>query len=773
LETPDHIRPVGNETLDFSKLLMILRSNWIWIALIFIVVNSISGLIVRYTKNLYRSDSEIKLDVKTDATEFGIKNITEDQDVNIISGEIEIIQSKLFLNRVLDESDFELSFISVGRVLNDEMFKNGPVLIKIYSNKHSYYNTPIEFSETDEKHFKLKIQERRKEISGTYGQPVEIDDLNLRLDRNDSFKKGDEVGYYFVINSRDVLLDYLVKNLTAEPLNYNANTIRVSFKDHNPFKAQAVLNKIDTVYLQYSHEQKNLANKQKIDWLSNELRQIESRMEDYEDYFENFTLKNKTNDLDADLRRTILAMNHLDSQRYQYTRRLKEADRLAQGVSAGHFIIPGWMRSSLPPTINSSIDELADLQLQQEKLKLSYSEITFTYRKKQKEIETLKSAALAQLADLKNDWNKTLQDLETRKRMLEKDFAAFPDKSTEFTKNERFYKLYEEFYLTLMQSKSQFEIAQAGTIPDFKILSPASLVTKPISPNHIMITGIGLVASFVVNFLFIALLYLVNNKITNLNELEKIKSAPVLGAIPVSRYTGSEGLHVLNYPKSVVSEAIRSLRTNLDFFNVASKQKVIAISSTVSGEGKSFVAMNLGAVLSLSRKRVVLIDLDMRKTKTNYPVESVDGSKGVSTILIRKHSWLDCVMNTSLENFDFIPSGPHPPNPSELLLNTEFEELIYNLRANYDYIILDTPPVGLVTDGVMAMRHADISIYVFRANYSKRDFLSSLQRLINLNKFTNITTLLNAVPSTGRTYGYGYYEENGTSKQKLRSLLKV
>lgn len=180
----------------------------------------------------------------------------------------------------------------------------------------------------------------------------------------------------------------------------------------------------------------------------------------------------------------------------------------------------------------------------------------------------------------------------------------------------------------------------------------------------------------------------------------------------------------------------------------------------MSGEGKSFVAMNLGGVMALQSKKVILLDLDMRKPKENVAGEPIDKTKGVSTILIGKNRWQDCVAKTSLEGFDYIPSGPHPPNPSELLMNSEFGKLLEDLKNHYDCILLDTPPVGLVTDGIIAMRRSDIIIYIFRANYSKKDFLFNLQRIININKFSNITTLLNALPDRGDlAYGYGYYEE--------------
>jgi capsular exopolysaccharide synthesis family protein len=181
--------------------------------------------------------------------------------------------------------------------------------------------------------------------------------------------------------------------------------------------------------------------------------------------------------------------------------------------------------------------------------------------------------------------------------------------------------------------------------------------------------------------------------------------------------------------------------------------------------------MNLGGVIAQSNKRVVLVDLDMRKPKDMLAGQRIDKTIGVSTILINKTRWQDCVTNTTLEGFDYLPSGPHPPNPSELLMNPEFHNLLIELKKHYDYVILDTPPVGLVTDGIMAMKHSDITIYIFRANYSKKDFLFNLQRIININKFSNITTLLNALPNQGeQSYGYGYYEEPRNDNWVRKSL---
>jgi capsular exopolysaccharide synthesis family protein len=248
---------------------------------------------------------------------------------------------------------------------------------------------------------------------------------------------------------------------------------------------------------------------------------------------------------------------------------------------------------------------------------------------------------------------------------------------------------------------------------------------------------------------------------------------PVLGAIPESFHLDDSPFHVLTNPKSMVSEAIRTLRTNLDFFATGEDKKIIAISSTVSGEGKSFLALNLGGILALSKKKVALLNLDMRKQRATLPFEVNDPGKGISTILIKKHAWKDCLVKTPLEYLDYIPSGPHPPNPSELLLNGEFSLLLDDLKKEYDFIVMDTPPIGLVTDGTMAMKRANLSIYVFRANYSKKEFIQSLRRMISINKFTNLAIVVNALPVSSKSYGYGYYEERTSKRNTFKKILNV
>lgn len=761
------------EGIDFHKLKVIVRKNIFWILAIFISANIGAYLTIRWTKSLYESVSEMKLDIKQDAVELGIKTIVEDQNLNVISGEIEQIKSKVFLNRVIDSLDIQIGYYSIGKVLVDEKYKFSPIRVLATHFPESIKDTPFYLDlEPGNNNFNLRFGENGPALPCAFGKSVSLNGFDFIIEKNHTYDPTATDDYYFIVHSRETLLDYLTKNLTVEPLNFNANTIKISFSDFNALKAYTIVSKIDSLYISYSNEQKNLTNKQKIEWLNNELSQVENKMEGFESYFENFTLKNKSNNADEDLKRTIYLINKIDSQRFELSNRLSDLNALIEALSSDNPNITITQKQFLPDYLNADLEMLKKVIVERDRLSLSYNENTFAFRQKENELKNLKDQVFNQLANLKKTWLESLAEINKRKERLESDFATMPDKNTQFSKNQRFYKLYEEFYLSMMQSKAQFEIARAGNTPDFKILSPATLPTTPIAPQKLMILGIGLVGSLVLNFFFIGLLYLANNKIISVSEVERNTHVPVLGSIPALANSNGIDLVVEINPKSMVSEAIRTLRTSLEFFTSGGNKKTITITSTISGEGKSFLAMNLSGVLAMSNKKVVLLDLDMRKAKDNPPFEIRDRARGVSTILIHKHQWEECVIRTPNDSFDYIPSGPHPPNPAELLLNGEFDQLMSSLKGKYDFIVMDTPPVGLVTDGVMVMKKSDISIYVFRANYSKRDFMDSLSRLIKINKLTNVSSVVNALPVDSKSYGYGYYEEKA-KKNPLKKLFRI
>lgn len=754
-------RPV--EGIDLNKALTVLRKSIPWVLAIFLLTNLSAYLYIRWTKPLYESQSELKLDVKSDATELGLTGFNENNNLNIISGEIELIKSKLFFNKVIEAVDLRTSYYTAGKVLVDEKFKTSPFIVDYNLKNAALQDRRIFVTILDNHTYTINFSgdEDKKAIKYKFGERVDTPDIEFIVYLTRYYDPAGDRNFFFTINSQQAQVAYLGDNLTVEPLNLNANTIRIAFKDHNPLKARDLVNAIDTLYLNYSEEEKNLENKQKIEWLNSELKQIENQLENYENYFEDFTIKNRTNDLDEDLRQTIMAINELDSQRYVLTKKVKGADQMLADINQGNLRLLDYNPDIYPKYLIDGFNKLTELLEERDKLKLSYNETTFAITRKDQEIENLKSSLQSQLTSLKKRHEAEIKDNLIKKNKLEENFVELPEKSTQYNKNQRFFKLYEEFYLSLMQSKAQFQIAEAGTTTDFKILSSATLPQTPIAPNSLIIYGIGLVAGFFLSFIFVSVRYLLHNKLSTIHEIERLTSAPILGSVPTANERlESTQLIIDRKPKSAVSEALRAIRTNIEFMVPAGKNRVISVTSTIGGEGKTFVAVNLGAIMALSKKKVLLLDLDMRKPRVHTAFQEPSQTKGVSTILINKHTIEECIQKTSIENLDYIPAGPTPPNPSELMLNGEFDALIKTLRFDYDVILLDTPPIGLVTDGIMAMKKADLAIYIIRSHYSRKIFLNTLNRLITVNHFKNIAVVLNATSNIGaNSYGYGYYEE--------------
>ncbi|MBI1769338.1 MAG: polysaccharide biosynthesis tyrosine autokinase [Bacteroidetes bacterium] len=758
-DTTDKLPSNAQDSIDMEKLSAVTGRNKWWIFIIFLVCNGAAYLTTRWTKDIFESASELKLDIKRDATELGIKEFVQDPNRDIISGEIEQIKSSLFLNKIIDSLNLTVGYFSEGNVLINELYTQAPFEVKLIKARRDIQDVPIYFTPLDLNSFSLKVGSKGQKITANYGVIVSVNGSEFVVINSNKLTEKDGNDFYFVINSRERLVSYLSKNTLVEPLNFNANAIRISFKDNNAQKAVDIVNKIDSVYIGYSNEQKNLANKQKIDWLNHELAQLEKRMEGFETYFEEFTLTNKTSDASADMKRTIGLINRYDSQRYTLNKRIIEISGLIDGLVSEKRQSYSFQYSFLPEYINKRLEALSTLTHERDKLSLSYNENTLAFRQKEKDVALLKDQVFGQLTALKEAWMKSLSEVVKEKLKLEKEFMSMPDKNTRFSKNQRFYNLFTEFYLSMMQSKAQFEIAKAGSTSDFKILSAASIPSGPISQRKLLIHGIGLAASIALAFFFIGFAYILDNKVTSVREIDQALDMPVLGIIPATRYTMNKGILVQDNPRSMASEAIRSLRTNLDFFTSGGTKKIITISSSISGEGKSFLAKNLGGVLAMSNKKVALLDLDMRKAKLSEAGNGQASTKGLSTVLINKNSWRDCIQKTPIENLDFIPSGPLPPNPSELLVNGEFSVLLNDLQQEYDFILLDTPPAGLVTDAIMAMRKSDLSIFVVRANYSKKEFLRSIDRIITVNKLSNCAIVLNALPQSDKLYGYGYYED--------------
>lgn len=752
--------------LDFIKLLIVAKKNFHWVVLVISIGILCAYIYNRYSRPVFESSSIIKLDSKDANKQLNFAALTGigSAESPNLSGEIELIQSKLVYERAVNLLPLDVSYFSDGNINSQELYKSSSFRVTYQIKSPDFYDKKFKLKANGRKEFTLKYEHNGEEYEKKYnfGQAIENNDFKFVIYLN-QYVNDLEGNFSFIINSKDASIGYISSNLSVAVLNPAANTIQITFKDHNGDKAKDVVNAIDSVYLIETLQRKYQTQEQTIKFLNEQLAITEKNLAEYENKLEKFNKENKTefsnilNSPGAPFS-PQMGIEALKSSVSNLKIQVKALDELKDLMLKNENLkkhLPT-LRDLPDPQIVSAISQLNNLQQVKEKMLATAKSTTFAIKSKERDIEAVKN----NLFDLIIQNKKLLYEaiMENNNKIIDEQnkLHTAPTNERELTRIKRYYDLYEKYYLMMIDKKAEFAMSKAGAVAEFIVLSQPAISKLPISPKKTTAYLVGGGIGLAFGIFLILFKYLAHNTINNIGELEKSTVAPVLGFVPVfDKSMDVSRLVVDKNPKSPVIESLRSIRTNLDFLSSDKNKKMISVTSTISGEGKTFVAINLGGVIALSGTKVIIIDMDMRKPKIHAGF-GVDNDKGMSTILIGKHRVEDCIHRSTIDTLDFITSGPTPPNPSELILKTEFDEVMNYLKTRYDIIIIDTPPVGLVTDGILVMRKVDLPIYVVRAEYSKKGFEKNINKLVRQHGFKNISVILNAFNNMLGSYGYGY-----------------
>lgn len=750
---------------DVAKLLVVGSKNIFWVFLIMLCSTSGAFIFIRYTKNVYESSSIIKLESKKEAQMLGLSEMgasNNQSKYTTISGEIELIRSRRTLEKAVKKMKTDVSYYVVGKILTEEMYKKNPFQVLNYSVSPGFYDFQFGLIIINDNSYKLSYQSGDKEISSTYefGKIVSTPDFTFRIIKAPNFSSEfSNQKFYFTINSQESQINYINKSLRVDILNLDAQTLKISFTDFDKIKAADIVNTIDTVYLEETIQNKILAHEQTLRFLDSTLANTEKNLSKYELELEKFVGTNKTLNVQGDFSKTIEKIEGLDKDLLNLKIQISLIEDLKKIVSTSQdldLFLPS-MKYLEDQQLVESVNLLKVETQELVRLRGAHKQETFVIQAQQNKVEHLRNGVI----DLANQnikiLEKTHHDLISKSDQLNNLITELPSKETQLTRLKRFYTLYEKFYLMLIERQAEFGIAKAGAIPNFVILSPALINSVPIYPNKFFHYATGLGVGFFLSIVLVFFKYFLHNTISTQREIEKSVKAPILGGIPEYKKEKLEvsKLIVDKNAKSMISESLRSIRTNLEFITAKKKKRLISITSTVSGEGKTFVTVNLAGVIAWSGQKVIVLDLDMRKPKVHIAFEK-ENLKGMSTILIGRHTFEECINESVIPNLHFISAGPTPPNPSELILRPELDALLEKLFELYDVIIVDTPPVGLVTDGVLILKKSDLPIYVIRANYSQKGVKRNINKLIKTAGLKNLSVILNAMKSVN-SYGYGNY----------------
>ena len=348
---------------------------------------------------------------------------------------------------------------------------------------------------------------------------------------------------------------------------------------------------------------------------------------------------------------------------------------------------------------------------------------------------------------------------------------ATPHKERELQAMIRQQRVKEELYIYLLTKLEENALAGATAESNARIIDVAHGSDKPISPQPVYVYIIALIAAMVIPFAILYLCEVLNTKVRTRHDIEEVISAPFLGDIPYHSGRHERGIVVGEHSRDTVSEAFRMLRANLSFMAISKSINVIMVTSSVPHSGKTFVSINLAATLAATDKRVVIVDLDLRRRTLTKQMGHRNDRRGVTSYLTNKIASLnDIIIEDAIEGVDIIFSGPQPPNPAEIVISTRMEEFINGLRQHYDYVILDSVPILAVADAVVIDPLVDLTLYVIRQGRLYRDQLADIERMHTEKRIHNLGVVFNGVRESkhGYGYGYGYYEDEELSPAKAR-----
>jgi len=764
------------EEFNLPVFMNIVRKSLIWVILFVIASLTAVFLYLRYTPPTYLSSTRLiyKQSEATKVLNFG------GGSEKTVFNDLEIIRSPIILNAVYDSLPLAVSYFQRGDVLDDEFYRNAPFEVEVTVKNPSIYGVPVDFHFRDLQHFDISYElggEVRRE-NVPFGKRIGTGDFDLRVTLKEEglgrFNgKPEDFSFYFIIRSKASELSWIAHNLSFDRIKTGGQILEISMTDRIPSRAADILNAIDREYIHNDLERQRQSSKNILEFIGIQLDTITRELRLYENKLKNYKLNHRIIDPGNMSEEALRKLNELEQSIEGIERQKDALNWLAQYVRSGQPIaslstdLIDLNFEDIMPYLKTIRSIQEDIEYRRMSLKDTHLEMQYLHRQL--------AEAERNFFDYLDNVRKRLDEHKARVEATLKDynsrFFGLSEVESKYTEMSRVKKRKEEYYLMLLDKQSQYEIAKAGIVEKYAVLREARGGSK-IAPQETTLKVAGLLAGLFLGILLIAVRYLMHNKIQNAQELEALTPIPVMASIP--RMPGLDELPelvVYDNPKSLVSEAFRALRTHLEYVEKMDGPRVVAVTSTVSGEGKTFIAVNLAGILHMTGRKVIVLDFDLRKPKI-HKVFGATSEQGMSTLLIGKHGLADVIRHTEHEGLDYIPCGPIPPNPSELIISPRSTEIIEALKQEYDIVICDTPPVGLVSDAMELLARSNYPLYAVRADFSRKEFLNIPNKLYEENGIRKLSLILNDIRlqrggygrynyGYGYGYGYGYYEGHG------------
>lgn len=755
-----------SEFVEIGDIIVKYTKYWKWFLFSIFLALAVAVLYIKIVDPTYYISATIKLRTEEEGSKVA-SSLVKSFGLGGIGG-TENIEDEATI--IASQSNMRDMIYSLGLYLNYD-------LKKIPFDKSLYDDSPL-------------VLEASKSIIDTLTERIKFE-VDMKADKSVSVKvvaDGDDIGEYkgglpaniqtsmgtFVLKQTDNIppsdnyrmdivlwgLDYAAERYREKvgvgaPDN-KSNLIYLSLKETNKKRGKDVLNKLVDQYNNDTKEEKNQEAlntdrfiQERITLLGSELSVLESQIEE-------FKRRNNLVNIDAESKSFIAKYQDLQERNTELEIQQDITSLLNKYIlnpENRYELVP--TNTGVPSNTMEAIRSYNAALLDRSNLLQNTNENNPVVVSLDKQIELLRENVKTSINNVQRDLSIRKQDWSGLAGEMQARMAEMPQKEREYIELQRQRQVKADLYVFLLTKKEETQLTLASTTPKAKIIDDAYSVWKPVAPKKKVVFGLALLLGIMIPIIVIYLIDVFKTKLLTKDELEEATHLPVLGEICLDR--NNENIAVAEGVTTSTAELFRLVRTNIQFL-MKKEDKVILITSSVSGEGKSFFTVNLALSFSLIKnKKIVLVGLDIRNPKLAEYL-SINRKDGITMYLASDDMKPDEIIIHRPDlhpNMYVVPAGPIPPNPGELLLSDRLEEFFAYLRENYDYIIVDTAPVGMVSDTFSLNRITDLSIYLFRANYTNKSYLKLAESIVDEEKLKNLTLVINGT-TTKAAYGYGY-----------------
>ena len=688
----------------------------------------------------------------------------------LLENEIQIISSRQLMEQVVKELKLDINYTTKNGLKTVQLYKKSPVEI-VPELIHPFgYETPLKIQVLNDKTFKINDENDILTFGKNYQNNWGVFTVNYNPEGDSTVTDV----YVRFLSTRSTTSDAL-RRLVVTQSNRLSTVLTLEFEDTSPQRGIDVLNKLLDVYVTSSLKDKNTEASNTLAFIEERLALITNELGDVEQDVASYKTQRGLTDIGAESQLYLQNIQENESQLNEINLQIRVLESVENYIrTAGDGAVAPATYMINDPVLISLLNKFNELNLQREKYLRTTQPGNPLVETVNTQLATTRQAISDVVQNLKRGLDLTRQNLQGINQRFSAGLRSIPQKEREFVGIKRQQTIKENLYLYLLEKREETALAYASTVTDSRVVDPPTASMGPVKPKKGVIALGALLAGIALPVLLINFLFMINNTVQNKEEVEKLAGTSVLGEIGRLKSSKNAGDEIIKATsRSAVAEQFRALRTNLQYLGDGNG-RIILFTSSIGGEGKTFVSTNLAASLAYSDKKVILIGADLRKPTLHYRLK-IHNNKGVTNYLIGQTNLNDLIQPSGVnELFHVMAAGPLPPNPSELLGNGRMPQLIKELKEIYDYVLIDTSPYGLVTDAALISEYVDATLYIVRHNYTLREHLKSIGQLQRQKRFKNLTVVFNAVNyGSGYGYhygyggyGYGYYSEDKDKKPR-------